>query len=291
VRLLVFGGWGQLGSDLVEAADRRGHDLIRPRHGEVDVTDASAVAARTGAARPDVVVNAAAFHKTEWCEQDPVRAFAVNAVGALIVARAAAAAAARSVYVSSDYVFDGTREDGYTEDDAVGPVNVYGISKVSGEMLVRLRELDSLVVRGSAMFGHAGSAGKGGNFIETMLSKARAGEPIAVVDDLVFAPTSTHDMADRVMDLLERGAPAGIYHLANAGRCSWFDFARTVFDLAGLDVEVGRRSAAEDDVRRPRFSVLRDTRTAGLGLPPARPWTEAVAWYLEAKSDSRRANG
>jgi dTDP-4-dehydrorhamnose reductase len=283
VRLLVFGGWGQLGSDLAEAAGRRGHDLIRPRHGEVDVTDASAVAARTGAARPDVVVNTAAFHKTEWCEQDPVQAFAVNAVGALIVARAAAAAAARSVYVSSDYVFDGRREDGYTEDDAVGPINVYGTSKVSGEMLVRLGDRHALVVRGSAMFGHAGSAGKGGNFIETMLSKAEAGETISVVDDLVFAPTSTHDMADRVMDLLERGAPSGIYHLANAGRCSWFDFARKVFDLAGLEVEVGRRSSAEDDVRRPRFSVLRDTKTAGLGMPPARPWMEAVAWYLEAR--------
>jgi dTDP-4-dehydrorhamnose reductase len=283
VRLLVFGGWGQLGSDLAESAHRRGHELIRPRHNEIDVTDASAVAAGTRAARPDVVVNAAAFHKTEWCEQDPLQAFAVNAVGALRAARAAAAAAARCVYVSSDYVFDGEKEDGYTEDDVVDPMNVYGTSKAAGEVLVRLSDGDSLVVRGSGMFGRAGSAGKGGNFIETMLSKASAGEAIAVVDDLVFAPTSTHDMAERMMDLLERGAPAGIYHLANAGRCSWFDFALKVFDLAGMEVEVGRRSAGEDDVRRPRSSVLRDTKTAGLGLPPARPWEEAVAAYLGAR--------
>jgi dTDP-4-dehydrorhamnose reductase len=279
VRLLVFGGWGQLGTDLAEAAGRRGHELIRPTHREVDVADAVAVAAAVRGARPDVVVNAAAFHKTEWCERDPMQAFAVNAVGALNGARSAA----RYVYVSSDYVFDGERDEGYREDDPVAPINVYGTSKAAGERLARLACSHSLVVRGSGMFGHAGSAGKGGNFIETMLSKAGAGKPIAVVDDMVFAPTSTHDMAERLLELLERQVPAGIYHLANAGRCSWYDFARKVFELAGIDAEVGRRSAGGDEVRRPRCSVLLDTKTAGLGLPPARTWEEAMERYLQAR--------
>jgi dTDP-4-dehydrorhamnose reductase len=290
VRLLAFGGWGQLGTDLNEAAGRRGHELIRPRHGEVDVADASAVAAVTREARPDVVINAAAFHKTELCERDPMQAATVNAQGAMLAARRAQAAAARYVYVSTDYVFDGEREEGYGEDDPVAPVNTYGLTKAYGERLVKSACHDSLIVRGSAMFGHAGSAGKGGNFIETMLAKAAAGEPIVVVDDLIFAPTSTNDMAERLLELLERRAPAGIYHLANSGRCSWFGFARKIFELVGRDVEVGRRSAAEDGVRRPRFSVLLDTKTARLGMPPARHWAEAVAWYVHTRgqmADSR----
>jgi dTDP-4-dehydrorhamnose reductase len=282
VRLLVFGGWGQLGSDLAAVAAGR-HEVIRPRHAEVDVTDEVAVQRVIEDAVPDVVMNAAAFHVVEACEREPARAFAVNAVGASNVARASAAAHARHVFVSSDYVFDGSNERGYLEDDRPRPVNVYGVSKAAGERLVANACPDALVVRGSGMFGHAGSSGKGGNFVETMLAKAAADEPAEVVDDLRLSPTSTHDMAERLVQLLERGAPAGIYHLANVGACSWFEFARTIFELAGAQVQVTPRRYPVGDVPRPRCSVLLDARTAELGLPPGRPWQEAVRWYLETR--------
>jgi dTDP-4-dehydrorhamnose reductase len=278
MRLLVLGGWGQLGSDLVAAAGD--HEVARPRRAEVDVTDPAAVRAAVGDWRPDVVIDLAAFHRLDRCEAEPEAAFAVNAVGARHVARAAVDTRARCVYVSTDYVFDGTSPAGYAEDDPVAPLNVYGASKAAGERLVRMTSPDSLVVRASGLFGHAGSSGKGGNFVETMLAKAAASEEIRVVDDLVFSPTATHDLADAMVALLERDAPPGTYHLANGGRCSWFAFARRILDLAGVEARLVARKDSPDGIARPRCSVLVDTKRERLGLGPARPWEEALAWYL-----------
>jgi dTDP-4-dehydrorhamnose reductase len=283
MRILVFGGWGQLGSDLAWTATSR-HELIRPTREAVDVTDRGAVEAAVDEHRPDVVVNAAAFHRVEDCEHHPLQAFAVNAVGGLNVARAARESGARCVFVSTDYVFDGENPHGYAEGDRPAPLNVYGVSKLAGERLVANICPDWLVVRGSGLFGHAGSSGKGGNFVETMLKKAAVGEPLSVVDDQFFAPTATHDMADRLLLLLERDVPPGIYHLANAGSCSWFRFARTIFDLSGTPADLSPRPAGEQLVRRPKSSILLDTRSAVLGLPPNRPWQEALAEYLSGRA-------
>ncbi|HJP64707.1 MAG TPA: dTDP-4-dehydrorhamnose reductase [Actinomycetota bacterium] len=288
MKLLVLGGWGQLGTDLARVAEGR-HELVRPAHGDVDVRDADAVAAAATEVRPDALLDLAAFHKVELCEEDPSTSFVVNAVGAWNAAKAARAVGARCVFVSSDYVFDGERAGGYAEDDRVGPLNVYGVSKVAGERAVMLACPDSLVVRGSGLFGHAGSSGKGGNFVETMLSKAAAGDAISVVDDQMFAPTSTRDMAERMVLLLERDVPPGIYHAANAGSCSWYRFARTAFELAGVEADLTPRPAGEQAVRRPRSSILLDTKSATLGLPPNRPWREALRWYLETRVAAREA--
>jgi len=279
MRLVVFGGWGQLGSDLAIVAEGR-HELTRPTHAEVDVTDLAAVDAFVATARPEVVINAAAFHKVELCEEDPARAFAVNAVAALGVARAARSVGARSVFVSTDYVFDGERSGGYREDDPVGAVNVYGVSKSAGEQAVREADPAALVVRGSGLFGHAGSSGKGGNFVDNMVARARRGEPLSIVDDQLLAPTATRDMAERILLLLERRVPPGIYHAANAGSCSWYLLARRAIELSGIEASVSPRRSGETPVRRPRCSVLLDTKSAPLGLPPNRSWEDALAWYI-----------
>ncbi len=279
MRLLVFGGWGQLGSDL--AAEAEGpHELIRPRRTEVDVTDAGAVREAVLANRPHAVITAAAFHKVERCEEEPEEAFRVNALGALSVARAANEAGARCVYLSSDYVFDGETRRGFEELDRTAPLNVYGASKVGGEQLVALACPDSLVVRTSGLFGVAGSSGKGGNFVETMLAKAERRESISVVDDVTFSPTSTRDLAGRILLFLERGVRAGVYHAVNDGSCSWYGFARAVLELAGVAADLSPRPAGDQTPRRPRCSVLLDTAPARLGLPPMRPWRQALAAYL-----------
>jgi dTDP-4-dehydrorhamnose reductase len=247
---------------------------------DVDVSDADAVAAYTQDLRPDALINAAAFHKVELCEQDPARAFNVNAVGAWIAARAARSAGARSLFVSTDYVFDGERDAGYDEDAAVAPLNVYGISKAAGERAARLADPAGLVVRGSGLFGHAGSSGKGGNFVDNMVARARQGEALSIVDDQVLAPTATRDMAERILMLLERDVPPGTYHAANAGRCSWYELARRAIELSGITAEVTPRPTGDAAVRRPRSSVLIDTKSERLGLPAARSWEDALAWYL-----------
>ncbi len=286
MRIVFLGASGQLGSDFLKVA-AGAHEVIAPPHAEADVTDADAVAAVVTRERPDAVVDAAAFHKVELCEEDPLRSFQVNAVGAWNTARAARDAGARAVFVSSDYVFDGENPHGYAEDHPTGPVNVYGVSKVAGEHATRNASPDWLVVRGSGLFGHAGSSGKGGNFVETMLSKAAAGEAISVVDDQTFAPSSTRDMAARILLLLERRVPPGTYHVANAGSCSWYRFAREIFDVAGIPADLTPRPAGEQAVRRPRSSILLDTRSAALGLPPNRAWPDALRWYLETRDQAR----
>jgi dTDP-4-dehydrorhamnose reductase len=282
VRLLVFGGWGQLGAELARAAEGR-HELIRPRHDEADVTDAAAVEAAVRAASPHAVIDAAAFHQVDRCQEDPATAMAVNAVGAVNTARAAAGVGARAVFVSTDYVFDGEKGIGYAEDDPTSPVNLYGVSKAAGERGVRLVCPDSLVVRVSGLFGHAGSSGKGGNFVETILSKARAGESLSVVDDQRLSPTAAADASERLVELLDRQAPAGVYHLVNQGSCSWFELAAAVLELSGLEAELAPRATASGGVPRPRCSILADTRTRRLGLAAARPWKQALGWYLEAR--------
>jgi dTDP-4-dehydrorhamnose reductase len=283
VRLLVFGGWGQLGTELARAAEGR-HELIRPKRAEADVTDAAAIEAAVRAVSPDVVIDAAAFHQVDRCEEDPAAAMAVNAIGAVNAARAAAAVGARAVFVSTDYVFDGEKGIGYAEGDPTSPVNLYGVSKAAGERGVRLVCPDSLVIRVSGLFGHAGSSGKGGNFVETVLAKAVAGDPLSVVDDQRLAPTAAADAAGRLLDLLSGDAPPGVYHLANQGSCSWFEFAGAVLELAGMEADLSPRGTESGAVRRPRCSILADTRTGRLGLTPSRPWRQALAWYLEARS-------
>ncbi len=279
MRLLAFGGWGQLGTDLARACQGR-HELVRPRRGEADVTDPGAVRRVVGEVRPEVVINAAAFHKVEACESDPAAAFGVNAVGAWTVARAAAERGARSVYVSTDYVFDGAGEAGYLETDSPRPINVYGVTKAAGERLVELGAPGALVVRASGLFGHAGSSGKGGNFVESMLAMASRGEAISVVDDRTFSPTSSHDLAHRLLLLLESGRGSGIYHLVNAGSCSWFELAGAIFGIAGVEADLSPRASRPEEVPRPRCSVLLDTRSEAAGLPPAPSWRDALRRYL-----------
>jgi dTDP-4-dehydrorhamnose reductase len=283
VKLLVFGGWGQLGSDLAIAAEGR-HELVRPTRSEVDIHDLERVRAVMSAVGPDAVVNMAAFHKVERCHEEPLTAFQTNVVGALNVARSARSCGARLVYISTDYVFGGdTLQRGYQEDYPVSPVNVYGVSKAAGEAVVLNECPDSLVVRGSGMFGHAGSAGKGGNFVDNIIARAQRGEPISVVDDQMFAPTATRDMAERVLLLLERRVPPGIYHAANSGSCSWYLLAKTALAIVGIDSAITPRTTGDSVVRRPANSTLLDTRGSQLGLPPIRSWDEALAWYLRNK--------
>ena len=208
-RLLVLGATGQLGTDLVRAAAVAGVDHVGVGHEDFDVTKADSVTAGMARYRPTIVINTAAFHRVDGCENDPHQAYLVNTVGALLVARAAARTGARSVYISTDYVFPGDKppaEDGrltpntaWVEDDPVRPLNVYGASKAAGEQAVRLADPRHLIVRVSSLFGVAGLHNKGGNFIEAMLKQAGAGAPLRVVSDQWITPTYTVNAAGAIM--------------------------------------------------------------------------------------------
>jgi dTDP-4-dehydrorhamnose reductase len=283
LRAAVIGSTGQLGQDLMRAF---GEETVGLTHQDLDVTDGVGVASAMHSLRPDWVLNTAAFHRVDDCETNPALAFAANALGAFNVARAAADVGAGVVFFSTDYVFGGEereRDNPYEEGDEVQPLNVYGISKAAGEQLVMQANARHVVVRSAGLYGTATSR-KGWTFPELMINKAKTDGMVRVVTDQALSPTYTEDLAQKTEELVERDA-VGLFHLTNAGECSWFEFARAVFDLAGVEVEMEPIETGETQrrARRPSYSALRTTRVPEAGLSPLRPWEEALDAYLRAK--------
>lgn len=285
MRVVVLGAAGQLGRELVRVLPPA--ETIPLARTDLDVGDADAVAARLDALRPDVVVNAVADNRVDFAEQDPGPATAINAAAVGAIARACAAANAFLVQLSTDYVFDGRARRPYTEADAPAPLGAYARSKLEGERLARIAPRHA-VVRVAGLYARGGSRGKGGSFVDRVLARARAGEVLRVVDDQVTAPTWARDVAATLAALLPRWAAGtargGVFHLANAGECSWYAFACAVLREAGVAaaVEPITTGALAAPAPRPAYSVLADTRLAALGLPPLRSWDAALAAYLRA---------
>jgi dTDP-4-dehydrorhamnose reductase len=284
---VLIGGAGQLGSDVrAEWDELRPHDeLISLTHAEADVTDAAALRSRLGELRPRAVLNMSAFHRVDDIEDDPTLAFAVNATGVANLAQACRELDAVLLHVSTDYVFSGRGERPWIETDEVAPVNAYGVSKVAGEMILRYRWPKHFIVRSCGLYGVAGSAGKGGNFVETMLRKAAAGDSIKVVDDQVLTPTATRPLARQICKLAETEA-YGTYHATCQGGCSWYEFAAEIFRQAGVDAKLSAWSTAESGsrARRPAYSVLDNAALQRLGLDLMPEWRDALAAYLASRS-------
>lgn len=281
-RVAVIGARGQLGSDLVRVLSEH-YEVVGLTHEELDVSDPVSVERALGGQAWAAIINTAALHKVEICEAEPERSFQVNALGALHGARAASACGAKYVFISTDYVFDGAKGAPYLESDSPNPLNVYGASKVAGEHLCRIALENTLVLRISSVFGKAGASGKGGNFIETILQKARSGGPLRVVADQFMSPSYTLDVAQLLLRLLQQDV-RGIVHGANLGVCSWHSFAQEAVRLCGLEVPVEPIPASTfpSPVKRPAYSALGSERLSTLGLQ-TRPWTEALRDYLREK--------
>ena len=281
MRVFVAGSAGQLGSALVRVLG----DSVAWAGGReaLDVRDAHAVLRAVWAARPDVVINATAYNKVDAAEAETAEALAVNAAGPRHLAQAAREAGALLVHVSTDYVFDGAKRTPYEEDDAPHPLSAYGVSKLAGELMVAASGAPFLLVRTSAVFAAGGSRGKGGSFVERILARARAGEPLRVVDDQVLAPTYAPDLAAAIVALVEAGA-RGLFHVSGSGSCSWHAFAVAALRRAGVDVPVQAVKARElaAPAARPAYSVLSNRRYLSLGLSPLRGWEAALAEMLAA---------
>ncbi len=283
MKVAVIGSTGQLGQDLMRAF---GEEAVGFSHQDLDVTDGVGVASRIYSLEPDWVLNTAAFHRVDDCEINPALAFASNALGALNVARAAAAVGAGVVFFSTDYVFGGQdreRSHPYKESDAPQPINIYGISKAAGEQLVMQANERHIVVRSAGLYGTATSR-KGWTFPELMINKARTDGFVRVVTDQALSPTFTADLARKTKELVEKEA-TGLFHLTNAGECSWFEFAKGVFDLAGVEVKMEpiQTDQTQRRARRPSYSAMTTARLEEVGLSPLRPWKEALGAYLSAK--------
>jgi len=285
--VVIIGGNGQLGTDLRGAL--HAFRVTPLAHAALDVCNPEQARAVLGDLRPDVVVNTSAYHKVDLCEDEPTPTFAVNTIGPYHLARLAAEFHFTLVHFSTDYVFDGRATRPYTEDDPPNPLSVYGASKAAGEGLVRHFCPRHYVIRSTGLFGVAGASGKGGNFVETMIRLGKSGDPVRVVEDQVMTPTATADLAAAVRALLEREtaneAPYGLYHVTAAGQCSWYEFAKAIFERSGMSVDLSPITSAQSGskARRPAFSVLDHTRWKRAGFDELRPWQEALDDYLRAK--------
>lgn len=282
-KILIVGADGQLAFDLIRVL-KPDYEVIEARYADFDVSDCVKTRAFIAHAHPDIVINTAAYNKTEEAERNPEKSFQVNALGAHSVASAAAGIGAEIFYFSTNYVFDGTKEQ-FSEDDHPNPLNVYGASKYAGEMLVHIANQKSFIIRTSNLFGtHQGGGGKGYNFVSMMLEKAKHNEEIRVVNDQFGSPTYTHDLALKIKELIEHVIPPGTYHISNSGSCSWYEFAEKIFELSGVHppalVPIPTPEGALL-IKRPRTAALVSKKLPALGIAPLRSWQDALAAYFD----------
>jgi len=288
MRILLIGYRGQLGSDLQKAF--AGEELVLTTQEQMRVEDAAQVDALIGQARPDLIINCAAFHRVDDCEDCAARAFEVNVLGVRNLALAAARVDAAMVHFSTDYVFDGPRRTPYAETDLPCPKCLYGVSKLAGEFLLLSTWPKHFVFRVSGLYGYAGSREKGTNFVEMMIGLARQGKPIRVVDDQVLTPTSTMDVA-RAVRVLAGTDCYGLYHLTNTGECSWHEFAQAIFEYADLrpDLTPVTSAAFPTRAKRPNYSVLDNRRLRDAGFTDLPDWRVALQQYIAGRAAAGRS--
>jgi dTDP-4-dehydrorhamnose reductase len=282
MRLLVTGAAGQLGAVVARSFRAAGHDVVGVTRADLDVTDHAAVADTVGRVRPGAILNCAAFNDVDGAEDRPEAAFAANAFAVRSLARAAAVAGAVLVHYSSDFVFDGRASAPYTEDDAPNPQSVYAASKLAGEWFARDAPRH-YVLRVESLFG--GPAAR--SSVDRIVEGLEAGRAVPVFVDRVTSPSYVEDVAMATARLLERRAPAGVYHCVNSGHATWSEIAREVARAGHLDASHAVPVAMADvplKARRPRFAALDNGKLASCGVPmPA--WQDAVARHLQRRQD------
>lgn len=282
---VVIGANGQLGSDIVTWWSSQGVSVVPLTHAEIAVEDAGSVRAAISAHTPDIVLTTAAFHNVPKCEEDPARSHAVNSLGTLHLARACDGVGATLVYISTDYVFDGALRRPYREVDAPNPLNVYAATKLLGEYYALNYAPRAFVLRVSGIYGRVPCRAKGGNFITTMQRAARERPEVRVVTDEILTPTPTAEIAKASLAILRDGTP-GLYHVTADGECSWFEFAKVIFDTLGFRTPLVPAVVADfpSPVKRPTYSVLEKGALRAQGLPLLPHWRESLIQFLRSSN-------
>jgi dTDP-4-dehydrorhamnose reductase len=285
-KVVVFGSRGQLGVELVRVLTERSYTVVGFERSSVDITDAAAVEHTLAREDPAIVVNSAAYNQVDVAENEPVPAFMANGLAVRNLAMACRQLDARFVHFSTDYVFDGTAGRPYTENDRPHPLGAYGVSKLAGELYAQAYLDKPLIIRTSGVFGPGGLKTARGNFIELMLRLAAGKQPIRVVEDHVASPTYAPLLAARTADLLE-GKQHGLFHVGGGTAISWFDFASTIFRVAGVQPELRRTNEREyrTAARRPKFSALSNAKMEASGIEPMPPLESAIEMYLKAREN------
>jgi dTDP-4-dehydrorhamnose reductase len=279
MKVLVTGAKGQLGTDLLLLLSDRGYEVYGYGREELDITNCDQVKRVIFEVHPDVVIHAAAYTKVDLAESETDLAYLINAYGTRNVAVASETVNAKLVYISTDYVFDGTANTPYNEFSATNPQSVYGKSKLAGEQFVRDLHSKFFIVRTSWVYGKHGN-----NFVKTMLKLAKERNELMVVNDQVGCPTYTVDLANCILDLIQTDK-YGIYHVSNTGQCSWYEFAKAIFEEAGVNVKVNP-CTTKDFPRlapRPSYSVFDHMALRLNGFNNVRDWKKALKDYFKDK--------
>lgn len=283
MKVLLIGKTGQLGAEILKDAPFFDFEVFAYGHEELDITDDTAMEKEVKRHQPDFIVNTAAFNTTAECEKNPLEALRINCVAVRNLARISKEYGAKLVTFSTDYVFDGEKGVSYLEDDPPRPLQMYGISKLAGELAAQnVYAEGTYVIRTCGLYGgKEGSRSKGGNFVLNMLRDAPRSAVVEVSSEQIVSPTSAKDLSLAVLKILQSNAPAGIYHLVNEGQCSWYEFVKEVYRLRGIKREVVPidRGGFSGGIRRPRFSALenRKARDIGIALPS---WQDGLAEYI-----------
>lgn len=285
MKIVVIGANGQLGSDILDTLVAAGHEVVPLNHDRIEMADTGSIRAAINQAAPGLVVNTAAMHHVEKCEADPEQAYRVNALGPAALAAVCRERGIFLYHISTDYVFDGLKREPYTETDCPAPLNVYANTKLAGEFYISAAWSRHCILRVSGIYGHRPCRAKGGNFVETMLRLAAEREEVRVVDDEFLSPTFTADIAAQVKTMIAAEAEPGLYHVTAAGECSWYEFAREIFSLAGSNVRLSRAAPGEFavKVKRPKYSVLENARLQEQDLDRMPHWKDGLKRYLESR--------
>jgi dTDP-4-dehydrorhamnose reductase len=278
----VVGANGQLGRDVAEAFGNNGDAVLGLSHSDIEISDVDSVTRTLRDLRPELIVNAAAMHHVERCEQDPPLAFAINALGPRNLALAAQDIGAMLIQISTDYVFDGAKNGPYEEGDAPRPLNTYGITKLAGEYFVQCTCDRHFILRTSALYGKHPCRGKGGlSFVDLMLKLGKERGKVRVVDSEEVTPTSTEELAHQIV-LISRTDDFGLFHATAEGSCTWYELAREIFSIANLPAKVEIAGAQEfpSKVPRPKYSVLENAALKARSINCFAPWQQGLRRYL-----------
>lgn len=283
MKILVTGGNGQLGQDMIQLLKEKGYDVIVSTRKEMDVTDPISCSNFINKHNPNCIIHCAAYTSVDDAENFEDIAYRVNAMGTRNLAVAAERIMASLVYISTDYVFDGRKTEPYREYDNTNPINVYGKSKQAGEILVQSLSSKYFIVRTQWLYGISGK-----NFVKTILKNMQNSQEIKVVNDQIGSPTYTIDLANFIVALIQSDN-YGIYHASNTGSCTWYQFAEVIMQqaekLLGIKVNAELLPCTSNDLSRlalrPRNSVLEHVSIRANGFRDFRPWNEALRDFFE----------
>lgn len=274
MRILVTGAGGQLGLELRDSL-AEDHEVVALTREELDIADAPAVERVLEEHGPELVVNAAAYTNVDGCETEPDLAYRINTLGPRNLAQSCERRGSELLHVSTNYVFDGEKQEPYEPFDSPRPISVYGLTKLAGEEYVKHLSTRWYVVRSAGVYG------EGHNFVRTMLRVGRERGALKVKEDEFVSPTYARDLADGIAVVIEFGL-YGLYHVTNAGSCSWYEFAREIFDLSGIEVDLTSVPATDYPLPAPRPAngIMSTT-----GSPSLRHWREALESYLKREGE------